>query len=288
MTACPFRGPCWTGLLLALTLACGRKEAPKAVPPPPPPAPPAPKPAPKPYEARVLTDPKALQALRDGLGPARFAEVLKLNRLDLGHAIKGTTLVVPTQPGDFLTHSPFPAQVEGLQDQPKILLVSLRVQAWAAYEAGTLVRWGPTSTGKAATPTPPGLFHTNWRYKERLSSFNREWVLRWYVNIHNASGVSFHEYELPGRPDSHSCIRLAADDAEWIYPWCGTWTLSQDQRTVLKEGTPVVIFGAYAWKEPRPWTRLAEDPRACNLGPQDLEEALRILRERVAPVFAKQ
>ena len=54
--------------------------------------------------------------------------------------------------------------------------------------SGALVRWGPTSTGPRETPTPAGLFATNWKSKLRRSSDNREWLLPWYVNFINATG----------------------------------------------------------------------------------------------------
>jgi len=35
----------------------------------------------------------------------------------------------------------------------------------------------------------------------------------------NKRGHSFHQYELPGHPASHGCIRLLERDATWIYDW---------------------------------------------------------------------
>ena len=46
-----------------------------------------------------------------------------------------------------------------------------RVQAFAAYDSGALVRWGPTSTGRREMPTPARLFHTNWKARQRTSTF---------------------------------------------------------------------------------------------------------------------
>lgn len=273
-------------LALLLTLcACERKA------PPPPLAPPrAAKPVPKPtppapkaYTRLSLDSPKDLLALRDRLGAERFAEVLKLNRVDLAHARKGDSLVLPPEGLDWQALSPFPAAWPEAADQPKLLLVSLRLQAWAAYEAGSLVRWGPTSTGRKKSPTPVGLYHTNWCQKQRTSTFNDEWELVWYINIHNASGISLHQYELPGYPASHACARLAPDDAEWIWRWCASWKLTRDERTVLQEGTPVVVFGAYGFGKPKPWKEAVEKPGAARLDPAEMAEALRVLREAVEP-----
>lgn len=273
-------------LLLTLT-SCGRKA------PPPPPAPPlaatpAPKPtppaaAPKAYTRLSLDSPKDLLALRDRLGAERFAEVLKLNRVDLAHARKGDSLVLPPEDLDWKALSPFPATWPEAAGEPKLLLVSLRLQAWAAYEGGTLARWGPTSTGRKKSPTPAGLYHTNWCQKQRTSTFNDEWDLTWYINIHNTSGISLHQYELPGYPASHACARLAPDDAEWIWRWCASWKLTKDERAVLQEGTPVVVFGEYGWGRPKPWKEAVEKPGAARLDAAEMDEALRVLKEAVVP-----
>lgn len=236
-----------------------------------------------PYFRVELTSPKDLLDLRANLGPERMDEVLKLNRLDLAHARKGSTLLVPAAGVAWLDLSPFPATWAETAGQPKLLVVSLRLQAWAAYEQGNLLRWGPASTGKQKSPTPVGLYHTNWCQKARTSTFNDEWELKWYVNLHNSAGISFHQYELPGYPDSHACVRLASDDAEWLYRWCASWKLSQDERTILSEGTPVVVFGEYGWGKTKPWREADMAPEAARLRGEELGDALRILQEEVSP-----
>ncbi len=170
--------------------------------------------------------------------------------------------------------SPFPASLIAEFDLPRVLIVSRRVQASAAYEGGTLVRWGPVSTGREASPTPAGLFATNWKSKLRRSSDNREWLLPWYVNFINESGVSFHQFALPGYPASHACVRLLEGDAKWVYDWSETWTLSPDKRSVLVRGTPVLVFGDYAFAEPGPWTHLASDPLATRITTQEIQSSL--------------
>jgi hypothetical protein len=109
-----------------------------------------------------------------------------------------------------------------------------------------------------------------------VSTFNDEWVLHWYVNLSNFDGISLHQYELPGRPASHACVRLLADDAEWLYHWVDTWKLVPgDRRRVLEQGTPVVVIDEYAFGQRRPWKRLPDDPRATTLRLEEVETALR-------------
>jgi hypothetical protein len=226
--------------------------------------------------------PRTLFALRDSLGRAGFFEILKVNRLDLKHIRQGDSLVVALGKVDTLRLSPFPLEIDASARFPKLLLVSVRVQAFAAYEHGRLVRWGPTSTGRRETPTPARLYHTNWKDKERVSTFNDEWQLTWYVNLDNFLGISLHEYELPGRPASHSCVRLLEEDARWLYGWSEQWTLTADGAGVVKEGTPVVIFGEYSYSKRPPWKSLPEDPKAATVSPAEIAGALRALPEPYA------
>lgn len=279
--------PAAVALLVSLAAAgCGRGQAPappvgsrpssaadSAARAPVPPVAPAPETTLVRYGTCPLTDPRALHELELRLGADGFLAVLKLNRIDLAHARRGDTLVVPERL-DMAALSPFPAEIPAARELAKLLLVSARVQAFAAYDTGRLVRWGPTSTGRREKPTPPGLYRTNWKDRERVSTFNEEWLLEWYVNLENREGISLHQYDLPGRPASHSCVRLLGDDAEWLYGWADTWSLTPDGRGVVKEGTPVVVMGAYAFGQRRPWKRLPADPRATAVTAAELDSAL--------------
>jgi len=227
------------------------------------------------YGTFPLASEDSLRALPRRFGPESLAVVLRLNRVDLEHARLGDTLVVPSI-FDLARLAPFPDTLPAARALPKLIVVSARVQAFGAYEAGRLLRWGPTSTGRKEKTTPAGLYHTNWRQRRRVSTFNDEWVLNWYINLSNFDGISLHQYELPGRPASHSCVRLLEDDAAWLYHWADTWTLVPgDRRRIERQGTPVVVMDAYAFGHRRPWKRLPEDPRATTLAPDSIATALR-------------
>jgi hypothetical protein len=227
------------------------------------------------YGTFPITGEKTLLDLERRLGPDSLAVVLKLNRVDLAHARQGDTLVVPSD-FHFERLSPFPDTLPLASALPRLLLVSARVQAFGAYDAGHLTRWGPTSTGRRTKPTLPGLYHANWRQRRRASTFNDEWILEWYVNLGNFDGISLHQYDLPGRPASHACVRLLADDAEWLYHWVDTWRLVPgDRRRIAAQGTPVLVMDEYAFGQRRPWKWLPDDPGFATLAPDSIEAALR-------------
>jgi lipoprotein-anchoring transpeptidase ErfK/SrfK len=217
---------------------------------------------------------KVLSQLRSEIGEEKMAVLLKLNRLDAQHLRAGVTILIPEQIDELNTFSPFPRKLEAGREIPKLILASLRVQAFGAYEYGNLVRWGPTSSGKKASPTPAGFYHTNWKSKATRSSINNEWLLPWYFNLDNQRGVAFHQYDLPGYPASHGCLRLLEDDAAWIYGWAEQWTLSANYR-IEAYGTPVIVFGKYDYGKQAPWKQLATDYRAASVTGSELEEAIR-------------
>jgi hypothetical protein len=227
------------------------------------------------YSRVLIEGVESVTALRKALGADAFSLVLKVNRLDLEHVRQGDSLMVPEGVSDPLSFSPFPQSLpRELSPSPRLLVVSRRVQAFAAYEHGVLVRWGPTSTGRKETQTPAGLYHANWRAKLRRSSDNDQWLLPWLVNFENQRGISFHQFDLPGYPASHACVRLLEADARWIFGWVEQWVLSEDRRSVVVHGTPVVVFGEYAYDATPPWKRLVEDPVAATVGGPEVESAL--------------
>lgn len=236
------------------------------------------------FEVVTLQGQKSIKELEARLGPDVFALVLKINRLDRRHLRSGASLVIPNAHADLATASPLPLMVDSARSIPKLILVSRRAQAFGAYEFGGLVRWGPTSTGKKSTPTPAGLYHTNWKAKERRSSVNQSWILPWCFNIDDMTGVSFHQFDLPGYPASHGCVRLLEEDAKWLYGWAEQWLLAKSGDEILAYGTPVIIFGDYSYGEKAPWQRLADDPAATVISIAEIDN---VLNKYSAPIASR-
>ena len=177
-----------------------------------------------------------------------------LNRADADHLSRIDTLIVPdVWSTDLQTYSRFPTEYAWGANHSKLLVVDQASQAFAAYEFGRQVRWGPVITGREASQTPAGLFHLNWRSPGRHSTVNSAWFLPWYYNFENRRGISFHQYALPGRPASHSCVRMLERDARWLFEWGQGWTLDARGWEVLEHGTPVLILGCYKFNAPPPW-----------------------------------
>lgn len=214
---------------------------------------------------KILLNDSIRKALPKQYPDSVFRIICALNRIDPDKLHRADSLILPSVILPWMDFSPFPDTVVALRDTPEYVVVSYRLQAFGAYKNGVLQRWGPVSMGKRSTPTPTGLFHTNWKSKRQISTDNENWILPWYFNLINSSGVSFHQYELPGFPASHSCIRMREIDARWMNDFAQQWTLDATGRKIIKTGTPVYIFGRYPWGKRRPWFELLTSPRANNL-----------------------
>ena len=213
----------------------------------------------EPFSIQAL--PATVEELRKQFPAEQIGVLEKLNRRDAERLVRTDPpvpgLVVPAM-WDFGDHaySPFPLEWTAITAHPKYLVVHQPIQAFAAYEFGKLVRWGPVSSGRKETPTPAGAFNLTWRSRKRTSTDNDAWILEWYFNFINSRGISFHQFDLPGYAASHACVRLLERDAQWIYGWGDQWKLSADKRAVDVPGTPVLIIGAFGHGDPPPWVSL--------------------------------
>ena len=180
-------------------------------------------------------------------GRARLALAAILGQPDVTTLRTGDSVVLPARPADFdlspLAYAPYPRAWAGAAEIERSVVVDLTSQTWAAYADGALVRWGPASTGKAATPTPTGRFTMNWRQLERESTEappGETWLMRYVMNIHAARGIHLHQYNVvpSGPPEGHGCVRLVSADAEWLWDWTGGDTTAPGTVVIVQGETP--------------------------------------------------
>ena len=222
---------------------------------------------------------KLIDSLKKNPGMARV--IAAVNRTDFNHLIRMDSILVPNNAsGNVENYLPFPFHVPALEKVDKIVFFSYTAQAFAAYENGELVYTGQTNMGRKADPTPTGLFFTNWKAEETTSTFNDEWDLRWNVNIENKEGVGWHQYELPGYPASHSCLRMTEKDAKFMYDWADQWKLKGTDEVIAK-GIPTIVFGAYNFDGPKPWLQLVSNPSALDISPDAVQKESAAFMEEI-------
>ena len=210
--------------------------------------------------------------LKTNQDSASLEIAIAVNRTDKAFFTKMDSVIIPTDmSGDIAFYLPFPVEVPYLENVDKILLFSYPTQTFAAYENGILIYTGPTNMGKKKNPTPTGLFFCNWKAEETISTVDDEWKLLWNFNIANKGGIGFHQYDMPGYPASHSCLRLQEKDAKYLYQWADQWVLLDDENVKFK-GTPVVVFGSYPFGEPKPWLQLVKNPKALTISESEIEK----------------
>lgn len=115
----------------------------------------------------------------------------------------------------------------------------------------------------------------NWKKELAISTVDSDWKLPYNFNIANRLGIGWHQYDLPGYPASHSCLRLLEDDAKFLYNWADQWTLNKGGATVKANGTPVIVFGDYKWGGKKPWKNLIQDPKINDISVDELNEIIK-------------
>lgn len=234
------------------------------------------------YHAEIINhQDSALTVFQNKYSEEEVHAILAINRLDFKNRWRADTLVVPDKmEKDFKMYSPFPEKVSLAKDIRKLAMFSYPIHAYALYEYGNLIKWGPTSMGKKSSPTRIGLGFTNWKKKVAISTLNSEWKLRWNFNVFNFQGIGWHQYDLPGYHASHSCMRLLEEDAFWMYSWAEQWILGNKGTEILAKGTPVIIFGEPNFKN-KPWKELLKSPKANDYSEEELNNEIKPFLEEI-------
>ncbi len=237
------------------------------------------------YTKQVITNAKRLDSIRktfrktDTILNIAYRAFTTVNRKDLHYFRVGDTIMIPSVLSPNLTdYSVFPDVYPAAASIPKIIMVSNAWQSYACYEYGKLVRFAACNTGEERKATFPGKYALNWRSILRKSSLNSSWILPYTWNFHLHAGSAFHQFDMPGRPVSHSCIRQFRDDARWLFYWGeGAKRDSVKRRYIPYSGTPVIIIDMFDFTRRKggPWWDILGNTFKITLpnDPLNFEEA---------------
>lgn len=126
---------------------------------------------------------------------------------------------------------------------------------------------------RQALPPTRGSSSPTGRTAQTISTDDPNWILDWYVNFIALKGVAFHQYDLPGLPASHGCVRLLEEDARWMFDWTQAWVPGRGS-AVTRYGTPVLVFGDWDAGAPAPWLTVTEDGARAEVSSWELGAAL--------------
>jgi hypothetical protein len=211
---------------------------------------------------------------------AAHRALITLNRKEFGYIRVGDTIVVPDSvSSDLRDYSVFPQRYHGADTIRKLVMVSNAMQAYACYEYGYLVRFAACNTGTESKATFPGRYAMNWKERLRTSSLNENWKLPYNWNFHLYAGNAFHQFTMPGRPVSHSCVRQFMTDAEWLFNWGEGGIRDANNIMIPLTGTPVIIIDVFDFnrKKGGPWLELTSNQDGILKlpdAPMGVEEAL--------------
>ncbi|HMB65917.1 MAG TPA: L,D-transpeptidase family protein [Patescibacteria group bacterium] len=146
-----------------------------------------------------------------------WKKVALINRISPSALRPGMKLTVPVKPKAIQDYRcPFPKT----SDRGVKFLVYLEEQALGVYnDQGDLQKWYAISSGRKGHSTPTGFFrisrkdknHRSKTYPKPDGGTPMPYALNFYADYW------IHVGKLPGRPDSHGCIRLMEDDAREIF-----------------------------------------------------------------------
>ena len=233
----------------------------------------------------VIADAKALASLRRTYGKtdstwAAYRALTLVNRKDIHYYRVGDTVMIPdTIVEDLRAYSIFPQWYPEAVDIPRIVLISNKWQCYGCYQNGELVRFAAVNSGEEHKPTFPGRYAVNWKQRLRHSSLDSTWILPFTVNFHQYAGSAMHQFDMPGRPVSHSCVRQFLTDAEWMYKFVRTAKVDSNHRFIPFTGTPVIILDIFDFSRRYggPWrdiTSTKDVVIALPKQPLDVEEAM--------------
>lgn len=229
------------------------------------------------YHLDSLESSEAIDSLFAGYSDEELQTILALNRIQKNRVRAHQKLIIPDcAASNFIDYSPFPQHFPEMACFPKLVLIAQRIQAFALYENGTLVKWGPVSTGKYSTQTPNGLNYGTYKAKRKISTVDPSWIMPYYFNFMNDEGIGTHQYSLPGFPASHGCVRMKLEDAKFIYNWAEMWKLEKGK--IHKNGTPFLVFGKYDYSAGKPWYNLKNNMQANDLNDEEIDTLREYLR----------
>lgn len=146
-----------------------------------------------------------------------------------GETVDNSDLGDPPGDPDAIGH-PAPANAPGEPDEDTYWIdVDVTAQQVAIMQGEEVVKTMVASTGVEGHETPLGTFEIQnrgeWFFNEKYQQGAKYWVSfkDWGIYLFHSLAMDRNQEVIPeeaaklGQPASHGCIRLAVEDAKWVY-----------------------------------------------------------------------
>lgn len=155
-----------------------------------------------------------------------WQDVVRFNRIDRRHALRGGYFKIPRYMTDIKGFSPLPRTYPAAEKDAKFILIDLSEEFLGAYENGRLVMSFPIAAGEPNNQTPSGDFRVTAYSRDHRSSkytiektdtpYPMHYALRFFIN---KEWVAFwiHGRDIPGKPASHGCVGLYDEEMQKKY-----------------------------------------------------------------------
>jgi len=95
------------------------------------------------------------------------------------------------------------------------IIINRATQSYTVIDNGKVIKTGRTSTGKPGYRTPSGRFSIHAKYtKVRSAKYG---AMMKYSMFFKGSLYAIHQGVVPGYPASHGCVRVPAEDAQYLF-----------------------------------------------------------------------
>ncbi len=159
--------------------------------------------------------------------PIKRDLVMRVNRVNIG-TYRGARIAIPKNLDKITLMDVAPFPKRRVATGKKILIIDPDLLAWGAYNAdGLLMRWGPIAPGKSWCADDRSACRT---VKGKFAIYRKQGAgcrSGTYPKPHGGArmpycsffhrGYAVHAGRLPGRPDSHGCVRTFKKDARWLH-----------------------------------------------------------------------
>jgi hypothetical protein len=171
--------------------------------------------------AWICVQAKSEEAFAASLAP-RLIDVLRFNRIDRMHALRGAYLKIPVKLDDIAGFTPMPQKLDQAKEYPRYILIDRAEEFLGAYEFGELRFSLPVATGRHNS-TPTGFFKVLGRDRWHRSSvytitntdipYPMWWGIKFAI-AKSGRGLWIHSRDMPGYPASHGCVGLSDEEMQ--------------------------------------------------------------------------